>query len=147
MAKDRIEIIARGLLLRDNNVLLCRNVALGYQFLPGGHVEYGEPAALALAREFEEECGLAVRVGALLLVTEGQFEEGGRRHHEINLVFHVEPAAGPAPQRVESREPAIAFEWLPMAAAQEHDVRPTAVRAWLAAGGRGDAHGAGWVSE
>jgi 8-oxo-dGTP diphosphatase len=145
MPKPHIEVIARGLLLRDGQALLCRSVRDGYLYLPGGHVEFDEPAAVALARELVEECGLSVRVGPLLLVTEERFDHK-RRHHEINLVFHVEPARGPAPETVTSREPDIAFEWVPLAAAQELDVRPPTIRAWLAAGGRNDAPGAGWVS-
>ena len=146
MARE-IEVIARGLVLRGGDVLLCRNVDRGYLFLPGGHVEFGEPAADALAREFAEESDLAVRVGPLLLATEGGFEQRGKRHHEINLVFHVEPARGPAPDRVTSRERQIAFDWTPLAAVLERDVRPQAIQAWLAAGGRGDPAGAGWLSE
>ncbi|MFG0285590.1 MAG: NUDIX hydrolase [Phycisphaerales bacterium JB039] len=146
MAKE-IELIARGLLLRGGDVLLCRNIEQGHLFLPGGHIEFGEPAADALAREFAEESDLAVRVGPLLLVTEGSFEQKGKRHHEINLVFHVEPTAGPAPEHVASREPQITFDWTPLAAVQERDVRPQAIQAWLAAGGRGDPAGAGWLSD
>ena len=146
MAKE-IEVIARGLLLKGGDVLLCREVERGYMFLPGGHVEFGEPAADALAREFAEESDLEVRVGPLLLATEGSFEQKGKRHHEINLVFHVEPVRGAAPERVASREPQIAFDWTPLAAVQERDVRPGTIQAWLAAGGRGDSQGAGWLSQ
>jgi 8-oxo-dGTP diphosphatase len=140
-----IEVIARGLLLRDGEALLCRDVAAGYLYLPGGHVEFDEPAAAALEREFVEECGLEVRAGPLLLVTEERFDHR-RRHHEVNLVFHVEPAKGPAPDTIASREKDIAFEWIPLAAAQELDVRPESIRAWLAAGGAAEAPSAGWVS-
>ena len=144
MSKPHIEVIARGLLLRDGEALLCRDVAAGYLYLPGGHVEFDEPAGAALEREFVEECGLQVRAGPLLLVTEERFEQK-RRHHELNLVFHVEPARGPAPEAVASRESEITFEWIPLAAAQEVDVRPESVRAWLAAGGRTEGLGAGWA--
>lgn len=145
MPSPTIEVIARGLLLRDGEVLLCREVEHGYLFLPGGHVEFDEPAAAALEREMIEECGLEVRAGPLLLVTEQRFDQK-RRHHEINLVFHMAPAHGPAPETVTSREPQIAFEWVPLAAAQELDVRPDSIRAWLAAGGRTEGPGAGWAS-
>src|ERR1041385_316650 len=98
MPKERhIEVIARGVLRHGSAVLACRNVKHGYLYLPGGHIEFGETAPAALAREFEEECGLRVRPGPCALVTEGTFEapskDGGtKRHHEINLVFHVEHA-------------------------------------------------------
>jgi ADP-ribose pyrophosphatase YjhB (NUDIX family) len=146
MAKHT-EVIARGLLLRGSDALLCRDAASGYLYLPGGHVEFAEPAREALRREMLEECALEVRVGPLLLVTEASFGQEGKRHHEVNLVFHVEHGAGPAPEVVSSRESQIAFEWIPLAAVLERDIRPDAVRAWLAAGGRGDDEGAGWASD
>ncbi len=137
-----IEIIARAVLRRGPRILVCRNIAGGYVYLPGGHVEFGEPAAAALARELTEECGLAVRVGGLALVTEGVFTTGKKTHHEINLVFHVEHDAS---DPLRSREPDLSFEWVNLAALPDIDLRPMAIKTWLAAG---DSSGsAGWVSE
>lgn len=137
-----IEVIARGLCVRDGKVLVCRNVKQGYSYLPGGHVEFGEPATLSLAREMVEEAGAAVTVGRCLLVTEGTFETKKKTHHEINLVFHME-LVGDEP--VVSVEPQIAFDWLDPASAVATDLRPTGIRAWIAAG---CGHGAlEWLSE
>jgi ADP-ribose pyrophosphatase YjhB (NUDIX family) len=143
----RIEFIARGVHTRGGAVLLCRNVKHGYFYLPGGHVEFGESAAGALARELVEEAGVRARVGGLLLVTDQAFRDGDREHHELNLVFHVEHLAdedGAPTERVRSREPGIAFEYVELAAAQDLDIRPAEVRAWLTAGGRGEGTAA-WV--
>lgn len=87
---SHVEFIARGLLIRAGRVLLCRNIAKDYLYLPGGHVEFGEPAAAALEREFLEETGRVVRAGHCLLVSEHAFKQGKKHRHEINLVFHVE---------------------------------------------------------
>jgi 8-oxo-dGTP pyrophosphatase MutT (NUDIX family) len=153
-----IEIIARGVLMSGSRVLLCRSVKHDYFYLPGGHVEFGEAAGEALRREFEEETGLSVRVGACQLVSEGFFQARSKSHHELNLVFHVEHV-GPeeALAGVRSREESIAFEWAELGAIVDLDVRPLAMKAWLAAGGRvetgdrtssgGDADGLAWVSE
>jgi len=83
-------MISRGLMVAEGHVLLCRSLKGGYSYLPGGHVEWGEPAATALAREFAEETGLQVNVGGLLAVSENAFIQNGKRRHELNLVFHVE---------------------------------------------------------
>jgi ADP-ribose pyrophosphatase YjhB (NUDIX family) len=128
-----IEVIARGLLMERGRVLMCRSVAGGYYYLPGGHVEFGEAAAAAVAREVAEECGLAVRVGECLLVTEVVFR-AKRTHHEVSLVFHVQPS-GPVGE-VASREPEIGFAWIDLAAVIDLDVRPESIKAWLVAGAR-----------
>lgn len=145
-----IEVIARGLLVRAGHVLLCR-AAKGYSYLPGGHVEHGESAAAALRREFLEECRLPVTVGPLALISEGAFTAGRKAtlHHELLLVFHVEPSRPPAKPRsrtspranpdlpdVRSVEPEIDFHWVPLPVVQDLDVRPEVHRAWLSTLGR-----------
>ncbi len=142
MSDRSIEFITRGLLIRDGRVLLCRNVKHGYYFLPGGHVEFGETAADALVREFKEEAGIVARCGTAAMVAEHVFERKKGPCHEINVVFHVELPD----QEIKSLEPKIAFEWADLARVSELDLRPTSVKAWLAAGGRDD-HPVSWASE
>ena len=137
------EIIARGLLTRGPAILVCRNLAKGYCYLPGGHVEPGELAAESLVREFAEETGLKVNVGPPALVAEVVFGKGG---HEINAVFHVEHR-GPPPETVESQEPDIGFEWLDAAAIVDADLRPRAIKAWLVGGGLDHDSGVEFVSD
>lgn len=132
-APATIEILARGLLFHGERVLLCRNVKHGYRYLPGGHVEPGEAAATALAREFLEESGVAVRVGELLCVTEGGFVQKGRPRHEVNLVFHVEHGSGNPPAAFPSLEPDIAFDWVDASDIPDADLRPAALRDWVIA--------------
>lgn len=132
-----IEVIARGVLIRDHWVLACRNSKHGYYYLPGGHVEFGESGSTALARELMEEAGLRVRVGELLLTTEGTFRTGKRDHHELNLVFHVEHgrrgsgAHATPPPPVRSLERHIGFEWLDLLKLDGVDLRPRNLRDWL----------------
>lgn len=145
-SRGEIEVIARAAIVHNGQVLLCENLKHHYFFLPGGHVEFGESAAAAAERELEEELGAKVRMGSLAMVSEGVFD-AKRRHHEINLVFHVEPPH-PFPRAMskpKSREKHIGFRWVELAAAQDLDIRPTAVKAWLTTGMGGD--GIEWVSE
>lgn len=143
--EGHIEVIARGVLLHGGAVLVCENLKHGYVYLPGGHVEFGESAAAALEREFLEECGAKVKTAHLLLADEGTFATKKRRHHELNLVFHVELVGGD-PRRIKSLEKDIAFRWLDLAAVPEADLRPLAAKALLSAGVREPSQGAEWVS-
>lgn len=126
-----IEVLARGLVIVGDWALVCRNVAAGYGYLPGGHIEPGEAAAVALRRELLEEAGADWRIGECLVVAENRFVQGGRDRHELNMLFHVEhglarDGAIPPPP-VLSLETHIAFDWVPRAAFAGADVRP----AWM----------------
>lgn len=128
----QIETIARGVVFHGEHVLVCRDRKGGYCYLPGGHIEFGETSGEALAREFDEETGVAVRVGECVLVHEHLFRQKGRVRHEINVVFRVEldgvmPPTGrrPVPPAVESREKEIAFEWVSADKLAAEDFRPT----------------------
>ncbi len=126
-----VEVITRGLVIADSQVLLCTSKRGGYAYLPGGHVEFGEPAAAALRREFREETGLAVVVGPLLAIAEVVFSQAGRPRHEIDLVFHVEPWARCGLERVVSHEPDIEFEWRKPDDFSDLRIYPEIVRTWL----------------
>lgn len=144
--------IVRGVWIHHGRVLLCRNLARGYCYLPGGHVEFGESGEEALRREFAEETGLMpiVRTPPLLAM-QHVFGEGPDLRHEWMLVFLVEhPPLDPdsdAPPEVRSLEPKIAFDWVDLAAVVDLDLRPIQIRAWLAAAGRLDDDARiGWLS-
>lgn len=155
----KIETIARGVMACGSKVLLCRDREKGYFYMPGGHVEPGELAVEALARELHEEAGLVrVNIGTCALVFEQRFTQNGKARHEISLVFHVEHAAlpdgTPLPlgtaaaqvQDVPSLESHIEFVWIEAAALSEVDLRPLSMKAWLMSGSTGLARPA-WMSQ
>lgn len=124
-APRRIEFLARGLWIDRSNVLVCRDLKHHHCYLPGGHVEPGETAADTVVREFLEETGEKVKVGAACLVVEQLFEQRGKPRHELCVVFHVErDGGGNAP--VSSLEPDLAFEWVQAAAFVEAGFVPPA---------------------
>jgi ADP-ribose pyrophosphatase YjhB (NUDIX family) len=55
----------------------------------GGHVDFGERAADAVAREWREEYGLEVRELRLLGVVENRFTYEGRPGHEVVFAFEA----------------------------------------------------------
>jgi len=127
---QEIEFIARGVLIERGQVLLCRDVKHGYHSLPGGHVDPGESAAEAVAREYAEETGLVVSVTRCALVHEHRFSQKGRPRHELNVVFLVERSGGGGGS-VPSLEPRLAFDWAAVTALAALDVRPASLKEWL----------------
>ena len=77
-----------AVICRGEDILLCTVDGLGYWFLPGGRVRFGEPGGVALARELAEELGHELRVGDLAFVVENIFDHDGIQH-EIGLYYHV----------------------------------------------------------
>lgn len=116
MPKPHIELIARGVLIHNRHLLICQNRQHGHLFLPGGHVEFGEPAAEALQREIQEEMGIHLAVGTFLGACEASFQQrrsaGVKRHHELNLLFQLLVPKGFSRSLVVSREDHIKFIWI-----------------------------------
>lgn len=90
--QSHIHVIARGFLIHNNVVILCRVKGSQSFFLPGGHIEDGESAQSALIRELGEEMGTNdYRISDFLGVCENIFfVKEDVLQHEINLVFKVE---------------------------------------------------------
>lgn len=127
------EIIARAVITRGDALLVVRDVAKPWSFLPGGHVEPGEGVEDALIREIDEELGLASRVAGFVGVAEHGYIEDAVAHHELNFVFEVE-IDDPDPR---SHEDHLEFRWVPRADLPECDLRPGAVKAALISGPQG----------
>jgi 8-oxo-dGTP diphosphatase len=124
MSAPTTEIIARAVIRRDGYVLLARALSEPWWFLPGGHVEPGEPIQLALIREIAEELGTEARIDGLLAVVENPWSDGDSTHHELNLVFEA-TILGAEP---ESREGHLEFRWLPLDQVGGAEIRPAAIK-------------------
>lgn len=116
--------LTRGIVISDNMVLLAH--AIGHQntFLPGGHIEFGESAPIALKREIEEEIGLSCEVESFLGVVEHKWEKNKELHCEINQAFKVRIPELEALKSPTSREPHIEFYWVPVNELDKHNLQP-----------------------
>jgi 8-oxo-dGTP diphosphatase len=97
-----------GVLIQDGRVLVNRAVYRSRFTIPSGYVEPGEGLESALAREFEEETGVQVGVGPLLLTRHKVVKTD---ESDVYFAFLLEhragtPAARP-PEIAEFREPTI----------------------------------------
>ena len=106
--KSHIHLIARGLLVHGEEIILCRVKDAKWFFLPGGHIENGESARTALLRELHEEIGSSnYKINSFIGVCENIFSlEKDVLQHEINIIFKVDV---PNELKINTKEDHIEF--------------------------------------
>ena len=109
----------------DQKVLLCTVDGLGYWFLPGGRVRFGEPAQRALSRELAEELGHRFPAGRLAFVVENIYWDGSLQH-EVGLYYRLSWPAGLADSDLDSgTEPGHSFRWVAVSELNSVRFEPT----------------------
>ena len=90
MKPARPRLAVRAAILRDDRLLVV-NAYPGQQSalwaLPGGGVEPGQSLSENLLREVHEETGLAIAVGAVILVNE--FHDPASGFHQVELIHRA----------------------------------------------------------
>lgn len=118
------KIIVNGILSKGAQVLIARRplskkIAPGKYHLPGGHVEFGEEPADALAREFREEFGLTVRVESIFRAF--SYVMGGT--HTVGLTYLLSSADSLDEIKIDPEDNDI-VEWVGRADLEQYfDVR------------------------
>lgn len=90
-----VRLAVRGLLLVENRLMLVNAWPGGTSDLmcaPGGGVEPHSSLEDNLKREFHEETGLGISVGAPCLVNE--FHDPSRDYHQVDVYFRVSLTSG-----------------------------------------------------
>lgn len=111
-----------GICIQNNSVLLQKPRNDGGFAFPGGHVAFGETHEQTLIREFQEEIGADIKVGALKWVGEIFFPWGSRPCHQICLYYMVEIVGGDVPdegmflgkEQLQNRDFELEFHWIPL---------------------------------
>ncbi|NLG84592.1 MAG: NUDIX domain-containing protein [Firmicutes bacterium] len=124
----RFHYLARAVITHGDLVLLARQIGASHTFLPGGHIEFGEPAKTALAREIFEETGLSVEVGDFLGAVEAVWEQGGHLNAEVNLIFMTFIPDLDVDTAVGSREGHLEFLWVPRKDVDSYNLLPVSMR-------------------
>ena len=93
LARPRLAV--RAAILRDDRLLMV-NAYPGERSdlwgLPGGGVEPGQSLPENLIREVDEETGLAIAVGAPILVNE--FHDPASGYHQVDIIFRATLSGG-----------------------------------------------------
>lgn len=104
--------LARAWIVSESSILLAHEVGADNTFLPGGHIEHGEPAKDALRREILEEMGVLAEVGNFLGAVEAAWEQDGRLHCEINLIFECHLPGLDRYSAIRPAEKHLEFMWV-----------------------------------
>jgi len=88
---EKFEVCVRTVIQKREKILVCWNKEKSYYFFPGGHLNFGESIPKALSRELKEELGMEIKKFSFIGLVDNIYEEAGKKHHEINLVFNVIP--------------------------------------------------------
>ena len=125
--KSHIHSIARGLLVRGEEIILCRVRDAKWFFLPGGHIEDGESARATLLRELHEEIGTNdYKITSFVGVCENVFPlEDDVSQHEINIIFKVDV---PREVWVNTKEDHIEFVNVAVSDLKDYKILPATLK-------------------
>lgn len=124
-----VSVCTVGIALRGEQVLLHQLQGDSFWTLPGGRVEFGEEASIALVREMREKLSAEVRVGRLVWVVENFFELNGKSCHEFGFHFLIAvPEQHSAYQQDEftgnEGEQTLVFRWVSIAELATMEIYP-----------------------
>ncbi len=91
----RTQTTSRCLIIQDDSIILCKHLAGGYYFLPGGGVEIGETLNECITRELNEEMGVGaldinIHDGILLAIENQGYTADGKFMYGIEIVKRVD---------------------------------------------------------
>jgi ADP-ribose pyrophosphatase YjhB (NUDIX family) len=114
-----------AIISHDNRVLLCTVDGLGYWFLPGGRVRFGELAQRALSRELAEELGHQFPAGRLAFVVENIYWDSSLQQ-EVGLYYRLAWPPEIADSDLDGgTEPGHRFRWVAISELNSVRFEPT----------------------
>ncbi|MBF9002947.1 NUDIX domain-containing protein [Vibrio nitrifigilis] len=121
---DNFHYLARGVIVSEGKILVVKADGVDNAFLPGGHIEIGESAEVALVREIKEELGFDSTIKEFLGAVEHHW---GDNQFEINLIFRLDVPEISSTLAVASQEEHLKFMWLEPQELIFHKMQPSPV--------------------
>lgn len=123
-----IRVSARAIIFNParDHILVERNNWIDYAFYNfiGGGVELAETLKECITRELSEETDARITAARYLFVVENFFAHEGQTRHSLEHYFLIELDR----ENVAPGSDGVAYQWLPIDALREIDLRPTVVR-------------------
>lgn len=119
MIPERFNVRVYGLLIQNGKVLITDEIRFGKKMtkFPGGGLEFGEGLKEGLAREFDEELSVEIKVGELLYINDSfQISSFHSKDQLLSVYYFVELISGDIhatqiPFNFETDEPQC-FRWV-----------------------------------
>ncbi|OBY80993.1 NUDIX hydrolase [Paenibacillus sp. KS1] len=126
--QQKYHVLARGIMLSGEYLLVAHCIGMDNTFLPGGHVEFREGMQESLSREIFEEMGLQCEVKQYIGAVEAGYEDNNVYHQEINHLFIADAQGIDHSRNPESKEQHLEFYWIHVNEMDKHNLLPYPVR-------------------
>ena len=128
----RTQTTSRCLIIQDDSIVLCKHLAGGYYFLPGGGLELGETLNQCINRELNEEMGVSesdvkIHEGILLAIENQGYDSKGNFLYGIEVVKRVDVKA----DEIVSKEDLIGFEKVKISDLPNIKLYPEVIKNWV----------------
>lgn len=128
----RTQTTSRCLILNGDSIILCKHLAGGYYFLPGGGLELGETLNQCIIRELNEEMGVAesdikIHDGILLAIENQGYDSNGNFLYGIEVVKRVDINT----DDINSQEDLIDFEKVKITDLPNTKLYPEVIKNWV----------------
>ena len=128
----RTQTTSRCLIVQGDSIVLCKHLAGGYYFLPGGGLEIGETLNQCITRELNEEMGVAesditIHDGILLAIENQGYDSNGNFLYGIEVVKRVDINT----ENITSQEDLIGFEKVKISDLADTKLYPTVIKNWV----------------
>jgi 8-oxo-dGTP pyrophosphatase MutT (NUDIX family) len=132
-----VNVVVRGLIFKEDHLLITQWRNDGIIFGIGGRVDFGESVVDAVHREVREETGAGVTLNKLLYFNEQTFvSDRGIHYHELGWYFWVEPdreICGLKEVMANPDHPDLIIRYLNVDDLPNHEIWPRFLRHYLPA--------------